>query len=279
MDAVYDDRLLAPAWPPLVLLITWTLLPAFAGARQRSEWLVADAGGRDLLVLVSLAAYNINGLGASGLEPAPCRRHLGTGQRSGDARHRGRRRLRRRDRRARATGPPARQDPHVRRSARVLLPRPDRPPAAAIVQPASGASRCSYSSRTTSSGSSLRETARRRRSGRRARTSTLTKIAERPGAFAVFVNGAPRSASGRMRRDSAAGPGARDRVRPDAHRGRGRGAAKARRAPSASSKRRSNSSAARSTASSRPGCRAKAVGESIVAEAKSAGFTVKLVGG
>ncbi|MGZ4317351.1 MAG: ArnT family glycosyltransferase [Gaiellaceae bacterium] len=62
---VYDTRLLAPAWPPLVLLVVWTLLPAFAGAQQRSEWLVAIPAAA-VLALVVLAAYNINGLEASG---------------------------------------------------------------------------------------------------------------------------------------------------------------------------------------------------------------------
>lgn len=65
MNAVYDTRLLAPAWPPLVLLVVWTLLPAFAGAQRRSEWLVAIPAAA-MLALVVLAAYNINGLGSSG---------------------------------------------------------------------------------------------------------------------------------------------------------------------------------------------------------------------
>jgi hypothetical protein len=64
-QGVYATRLLSPAWPPLVLLIVWTLLPAFAGARRRSEWLVAIPTVA-LLALTSLAAYNLNGLGSSG---------------------------------------------------------------------------------------------------------------------------------------------------------------------------------------------------------------------
>ena len=63
--AVFDDRLLAPAWPPLILLITWTLLPAFAGARRRSEWLIAIPAAA-VVALGLYAAYNINGLGPSG---------------------------------------------------------------------------------------------------------------------------------------------------------------------------------------------------------------------
>ena len=65
LDAVYDDRLLAPAWAPLVLLITWTLLPAFAGARRRSAWLIALPAAA-VLTLGVLAAYDINGLGHTG---------------------------------------------------------------------------------------------------------------------------------------------------------------------------------------------------------------------
>jgi hypothetical protein len=61
----FDDRLLAPAWPPLILLLTWTLLPAFAGARRRSEWLIAVPAAA-VVVLALYAAYNINGLGPSG---------------------------------------------------------------------------------------------------------------------------------------------------------------------------------------------------------------------
>ncbi len=62
---VFEQRVLAPAWPPLILLITWTLLPVFAGARRRSEWLVAVPTGA-VVALVAIAAYNINGLGPSG---------------------------------------------------------------------------------------------------------------------------------------------------------------------------------------------------------------------
>ncbi len=48
-----------------MLLITWTLLPAFAGARQRFEWAVAIPTAA-VLAIVVLAAYNIDGLGISG---------------------------------------------------------------------------------------------------------------------------------------------------------------------------------------------------------------------
>ncbi len=65
LRVVYDNRLLAPAWPPLVLLIVWSLLPAFAAARLHRRWLVAVPA----VALVLLGAYsvqNINGLGSSG---------------------------------------------------------------------------------------------------------------------------------------------------------------------------------------------------------------------
>ena len=67
VDGVYDNtRQLAPAWPALALLITWTLLPAFAGALQRPEWYSIAMPATALLVLVLLASYNINGLGRTG---------------------------------------------------------------------------------------------------------------------------------------------------------------------------------------------------------------------
>lgn len=65
MDAVYDARLLAPAWPPLVLLITWTFLPAFAGARQRRGLLIVLPTAA-MLTLGVLAVYGINGFGRTG---------------------------------------------------------------------------------------------------------------------------------------------------------------------------------------------------------------------
>jgi hypothetical protein len=64
-DAVYDDRLLAPAWPPLILLLTCTFLPALAGALRRINWLIAVPAAA-IVALGILAAYNINGLGSSG---------------------------------------------------------------------------------------------------------------------------------------------------------------------------------------------------------------------
>ena len=62
---VYDTRLLAPAWPALALLIVWSLLPAFAGARASGRALVL-APTVAALVLCAYAAYDINGLGAPG---------------------------------------------------------------------------------------------------------------------------------------------------------------------------------------------------------------------
>jgi 4-amino-4-deoxy-L-arabinose transferase-like glycosyltransferase len=40
LRVVYDNRLLSPAWPALVLLIVWALLPVFSGARNSRRWLV-----------------------------------------------------------------------------------------------------------------------------------------------------------------------------------------------------------------------------------------------
>jgi hypothetical protein len=65
LRVVYDNRLLAPAWPPLVLLIVWALLPAFAGARVRRQWLIAVPTAA-LVVLGAYSALNINGLGSGG---------------------------------------------------------------------------------------------------------------------------------------------------------------------------------------------------------------------
>jgi hypothetical protein len=62
---VYENRLLAPAWAPLALLIVWALLPAFAGARLRREWLIAVPAAA-LIVLGAYSTQNINGLGSGG---------------------------------------------------------------------------------------------------------------------------------------------------------------------------------------------------------------------
>jgi hypothetical protein len=63
--AVYDVRLASPCWPPLVVLMTRALLPAFAGAIVRREALVALPAVA-LLVLAVFATQNMNGLGSSG---------------------------------------------------------------------------------------------------------------------------------------------------------------------------------------------------------------------
>jgi hypothetical protein len=56
---------MSPAWPALVLLITRSLVPAFAGARRRSDWLLAVPTAC-VLVLTAYSIYNINGLGSTG---------------------------------------------------------------------------------------------------------------------------------------------------------------------------------------------------------------------
>jgi hypothetical protein len=65
LRVVYDNRLLAPAWPPLVLLIVWSLLPVFAGARKSRSWFVL-VPATALVVLCSYTIQNVNGLGTSG---------------------------------------------------------------------------------------------------------------------------------------------------------------------------------------------------------------------
>jgi hypothetical protein len=65
LRAVYDARLLAPAWPPLVLLIVWALLPVFAAAASYRKLLVAVPAAA-LVVLGAYAVYDINGLGKAG---------------------------------------------------------------------------------------------------------------------------------------------------------------------------------------------------------------------
>jgi 4-amino-4-deoxy-L-arabinose transferase-like glycosyltransferase len=62
---VYDDRLASPAWPPLVLLMVRALLPAFAGAVVQRRLLVAFPAVA-LLVLAGYATENMNGLGSAG---------------------------------------------------------------------------------------------------------------------------------------------------------------------------------------------------------------------
>jgi hypothetical protein len=63
--AVYDVRLLAPAWPPLVLIVVWSVLPAFIGAKQRREYL-ALVPAAAICLLGAYSIENINGLGSAG---------------------------------------------------------------------------------------------------------------------------------------------------------------------------------------------------------------------
>jgi len=62
---VYDPRLLATAWPPLLLIVVWSVLPAFVGAQRRREYLALVPAA----AVVLLGAYtieNVNGLGTAG---------------------------------------------------------------------------------------------------------------------------------------------------------------------------------------------------------------------
>jgi hypothetical protein len=66
LKVVYADRLLAPAWPALVLLVVWSTLPVFAALKEvRREWL-ALVPAAALIILGAYAVQNVNGLGASG---------------------------------------------------------------------------------------------------------------------------------------------------------------------------------------------------------------------
>jgi hypothetical protein len=193
MDAVYDTRLLAPAWPPLVLLITWTLLPAFAGAQRRSPWLVV-APAAAMLALVALAAYNINGLGPSGwqelrsgglsgLNDAAHMRKIGVG---GDF-------AAELDALTPQVGP---HDDILTYDGRLEFLYLDQidlqapqscsqlPGHRIFVLLEDDEIHTLYGNRATSA------------FWQACRNVTLTKVAERPGAFAVFVNGTPHSASG-----------------------------------------------------------------------------------
>jgi 4-amino-4-deoxy-L-arabinose transferase-like glycosyltransferase len=62
---VNTDRLASPAWPGLVLLMARALLPAFAGAAARLQLLVAVPAAA-LLLLAALGTENMNGLGSAG---------------------------------------------------------------------------------------------------------------------------------------------------------------------------------------------------------------------
>lgn len=61
----FETRALAPAWPPMILLMTLALVPAFAGAFALARPALA-VPALALIVLGAFAAYNINGLGSSG---------------------------------------------------------------------------------------------------------------------------------------------------------------------------------------------------------------------
>ncbi len=63
--ATYDVRLLSPAWPALLLLVTWSLLPVFAGARASRTALVA-VPVLAALVLGVYAVRDVDGLGPGG---------------------------------------------------------------------------------------------------------------------------------------------------------------------------------------------------------------------
>ena len=191
--AVYDTRLLAPAWPPLLLLITWTMLPAFAGALRRSQWLIAVPAVA-LLAVVVLATYNINGLGhsgwrqvraggLSGLGNAAAMRDIAFG---GDY-----------------AAEVAALAPQVRPKDRILtydarlqflyLDQVD------IAAPQSCSQLAGHRLFVLLEDDELQKLYGSRADSpywQACHNVSLTKIAERPGAFAVFVNGAPTPTAG-----------------------------------------------------------------------------------
>lgn len=63
--SAYDDRLLSAAWPPLLLLASRTLLPVFAGAAAIDGAALAVPGAA-LLILFAYGTVQLNGLGRDG---------------------------------------------------------------------------------------------------------------------------------------------------------------------------------------------------------------------
>ena len=191
--AVYNTRLLAPAWPPLVLLITWTLLPAFAGAARRSQWLVVIPAAA-VVALGAMAAYDINGLGTSGWSQL---RAGGISSFSNAAAMRG----------IGMGGDFAAEidalEPQVRSGDRILT-YDDRLRFFYLDQvEIAGEDSCSqlpgHRLFVLLEDDELQQVFGKRASSaywEACKNVTLTKIAERPGAFAVFVNGAPTPQNG-----------------------------------------------------------------------------------
>jgi len=274
-EATYTLRLLSPAWPPLVLLVTCTLLPAYAGARRRSEWLVAVPACA-LLTLVVLATYNINGLGASGwqqlraggfsgLTNAASMRSLALGGDFADEIDAVESQITRGDRILTYDG----------RLVFFYLDQVD------IQRPQSCAQLPGHRLFVL-----LEDDEIRKQFGTRAspafweacKNATLTKVAERPGAFAVFVNGVANPAAGECG------------VTPPPDQGLAIEFGRMRTAAAAEALQRHVAALGFIQAKvEQLGCSLyrvvetgvpnKAVGQSIIAEAKSAGVSVKLVGG
>ena len=119
--AVYDTRLLAPVWAPLVILLVLALTPAFAGAKALGS-IVVLVPAAALAVLGCYAMYGINGLRPLGLVRASGQWGVGYYGFRPLAEGRSRRRLRRRTRHCRRADS-ARRSPHLRRSAPALLLR------------------------------------------------------------------------------------------------------------------------------------------------------------
>jgi hypothetical protein len=190
---VYDPRLLAPAWPPLVILMVVALLPAVAGARRRKAWL-ALVPGAAVVLLVLFAADDINGLGSSGWKTL---RQGGISSLADTARMR--RLALGGDFAAEleALGPQARGGDRIvtydRRLPFYFGSRVDIETPTSCAQMAGRRILVLLESDEIRSVFGVRATSGFWEACRR---PTLTKVAERPGAFAVLVNGRPRESVG-----------------------------------------------------------------------------------
>jgi len=272
--AVFDNRLLAPAWPPLILLVTWTLLPAFAGARRRSGWLIAVPAGA-VLALALYAAYNINGLGPSGwrqlraggisaLSNADAMRGIALG---GDFANE-----------LNALAPQiGKKDTIISYDGRLKFYYLDQ---VAVQMPLSCEQTHGYDIFVLLEDDEVRALWPRQTDPtfwNRCTNPTWTKVDERPGAYAIFLAGTPKPTAGGC-----------DVSPPDQglaiEFGRFRTATDANTAlqhivATGFSEAKVEQLGCALYRIVETGVPSKAVGESIVAEAKSAGLTVKLVGG
>ena len=188
---VYTDRLSSPVWPPLVLLMTRALLPVFAGAAVRRQVLVAIPAAA-LLVLAGLATENMNGLGTAGWRSLT--QSLGNGPELSNLALGG-------DFSAELTA----LAPQVQPGDTIVTPDgrlPFRYPSQVSLQAPQSCSQLRQPGRTIFV--LLESDEERTLYGAKAdsrywstcRRPTLTKVTERPGAFALYVTGSPQAVTG-----------------------------------------------------------------------------------